>query len=214
MLEIKSVTIDGRTFDDIEAGLRDLAHSVERAVDDAAPKVKAGLLKMLTKVAAELAERHGNPWRAGGSGSDLFSRTGGGLRGIANSIRVMGSGSEIVGSIAAANHMSIHETGGTITAKRSKYLTIPLPSALDSRGVPLKPKARDWDRTFVARSRKGSLLIFQRRGREIVPLYVLKSSVEIPARLGMGTTVAAHLPWFEQQAFESIVSSFSGRRAA
>ena len=41
--------------------------------------------------------------------------------------------------------------------------------------------------TFVQYSKKGNLLIFQKRSRgSIVPLYILKKRVKIPARLGLG----------------------------
>lgn len=76
-----------------------------------------------------------------------------------------------------------HEHGATIRPRRRQWLTVPLPEALTAAGVPRRSSARAWENTFVQRSRRGNLLIFQKRGRGIVPLYVLRKSVEIPARL-------------------------------
>ena len=82
---------------------------------------------------------------------------------------------------------NILETGGTIKAKRGKYLAIPLPAALTKAGAPRKGKTspRDWPNTFVNRSKKGNLIIFQKKGKRArdqrpTPLYVLKKQVKIP----------------------------------
>lgn len=83
-------------------------------------------------------------------------------------------------------YLNIHEDGGTIRPRKSKYLTVPLKAALDSRGVPIKKSAREWDNTFVSRTKNGNLIIFQKKGRrEVVPLYVLKKEVYIRPRLGL-----------------------------
>jgi hypothetical protein len=99
----------------------------------------------------------------------------------------------------------IHETGGTIRAKNGKYLTIPLPAALNSDGTPKKRSAREWDRTFVRESKAGNLLIFQKRGSGIVPLYVLKKKVRIPARLGLGDTLKTGTSYFVDKAMQAML---------
>ncbi len=110
----------------------------------------------------------------------------------------------VEGQISTGN-MTIHETGGTVRPRRSRYLTIPLPAAMDSRGVPLRRRARDWDNTFVARSRRGNLLIFRRDGLGLTPLYLLKPSVRIKPRLGLEDAVVENgLSYFERRAFEEI----------
>ena len=74
-----------------------------------------------------------------------------------------------------------HEYGATIRPKRARYLTIPLPAAKDSRGV--APPARTFLDTFVARSKAGNLILFQRAGTGIVPLFLLHPGpVRIPPR--------------------------------
>jgi phage gpG-like protein len=90
-------------------------------------------------------------------------------------------------------YATIHETGGVITPKKGKYLAIPLPAALTKSGSQLRGGAfgaRDFKDTFFMRSKKGNLLIMQKKGKHsAVPLFVLKKSVTIPARRYMSKTV-------------------------
>ncbi len=102
--------------------------------------------------------------------------------------------------------LSVHEDGAVIR-KKGKMLAIPLPAALDSRGRPLKRGPRAWRNTFVARSRKGNLLIFQKRGKDIIPLFVLKDQVKIPRRLGMGVTMDKAAPVYIERVFERALAS-------
>lgn len=84
----------------------------------------------------------------------------------------------------------------TITPKRAGALTIPLPAAMNAQGV-AKGSARDksiFGETFLAKSESGNMIIFgktlyvkgkkagQAKGK-IVPLFVLKKSVRVPARI-------------------------------
>lgn len=73
-----------------------------------------------------------------------------------------------------AQGRAVDET--VIRPRRGQYLAIPLPAALTGAGVERRPP-RAYRNTFV---RKG--IIFQRRGRTIVPLYRLARSVRVPAR--------------------------------
>lgn len=68
-------------------------------------------------------------------------------------------------------YAAIHQFGGTIRPINARALTVPLPAATLGR------RARDYKNTFVAKG-----VIFQKQGSEIVPLFVLKKSVKIPAR--------------------------------
>ena len=205
---IIEVRVDGKRFGTAAEGVQSVSRNLSRALDKAAPKVSKELKKSLQLVAKEMNKKHGTPWRAGGSPrSSLFKRSGSGLKGIRDSIRVRKSGGldGIEGQIGARFPMSVHEKGATVRATRSKFLTIPLPSALNSRGIPLRRSARDWDNTFVAESKRGNLLIFQRRGNGIVPLYVLKREVKIPARLSLEKTLREDgLTFFERRALKAI----------
>ena len=140
--------------------------------------------KYLHAVTTTLAERHGRPYVAGAKRKTLQRRSGAGLRSLKNFL-VRRKGDEVSGHVRLNKYMAFHEHGGWISAKNATYLTIPLEAALNANGTPKKRRARDWNNTFVARSRRGNLIIFQKRGRRVVPLYVLKKKVRIPARLGL-----------------------------
>ena len=202
-----TVQIGSRKFASLERGLIDIERRLSKAMDKSAPKVSQELLKALNLVTRRMIQKHGTPWRAGGSGRNLFRRSGSGLRGIRELTKVSRGIKleQVRGQIGAKFPLSVHERGATIRPTRAQYLTIPLPAALDSSGIPRRRRARDWDNTFVARSRRGNLLIFQKRGEEIVPLYLLRREVRLPARLSLGSTLDTEgLPFFERRAFEAI----------
>jgi len=81
-------------------------------------------------------------------------------------------------------YADIHETGGTIRPSIRAWLTIPLSAAKTEAGVTrfTAQDVRDghtkYKSSFV---RKGIIFGVQGRGRGIVPLFVLKKSVDIPA---------------------------------
>ena len=113
------------------------------------------------------------------SGQVLSRRTGH----LAGSIKytVEESGTSFMGRVGSSlEYSAIHETGGTITAKRAKYLTIPLQSAMTPAGVVRKP-ARKWADTFV-RKISNNLFIFSKESGRPVPIFLLKKSVKIPKR--------------------------------
>lgn len=111
-------------------------------------------------------------------------------------------------------YAEIHEDGGTITPKRVKYLTIPLAAALTASGAPRKASARDWANTFVGKSKGGALIIFQKVGKKsIIPLYVLKRSVTIPARHYMSETLESSKNYFLMAVRGSIERSLQGEQA-
>ncbi|MEO0939882.1 MAG: hypothetical protein AAFY38_17155 [Pseudomonadota bacterium] len=91
----------------------------------------------------------------------------------------------IDGKVTLTRGLGLSEFGGVIRAKNVQYMTIPLKGALGRDGKPKKPRARDWHNTRVIRSKRGALLIVQRRAGKDIPLYALKREVRIPARLGL-----------------------------
>lgn len=83
---------------------------------------------------------------------------------------------------------SIHELGGTIEPRDAQWLTIPMPG--------ITGYARDYQNTFFAISKNNNLVLFQNEGGSVRPLFVLKKSIEIPARPYLGPALnenAAHL---------------------
>jgi len=90
-----------------------------------------------------------------------------------------------------SKYAQTHEEGGTVRSKRpGGYLTIPISTeyggrALEPRGS-VKSKyldLRSVPNMFVQRSKKGNLILFEKVGTGIVPMFVLKKSVDIPPRL-------------------------------
>lgn len=202
------LVVGRKTFTDIEAGFREIDRGINTAFNKSARSISRLLRRSLNMIAAEMQERHGQPWREGGSPSDrLYRRTGRGIRAIRESIKVrdVNKLKDVRGSIRVKFPLSVHEHGATIRPRSAEYLTIPLPAAMDGRGVPRRRSAREWRDTFVARSRRGNLLIFQRRGTEIVPLYLLRREVQLPARLGFQETAdKITLGFFEDRMFETL----------
>ena len=207
--------VRNKRFRSAEKGLRFFAEEMGVPFKKLSRVAQKELRDMLDTVADAMQQRHSDsfqhtsvPGPKGVRTGRLFRRTGGFIRDLKASVLVTGSGIEATGMIGGppvSKFMVIHETGGTIRPKRAKFLTVPLQAALSFRGVPLKRRARDWPNTFVATSRRGNLLIFQRRGGRIIPLYALKKSVRIPARLGLGATLRKAAPVFIDRVFDRLV---------
>ncbi len=205
MIELR-FRIGKRNYTSAQRAYQSLAIQLEKNWEGSFEVVKGQLLEHLKDVASAVAEANSTPWPAGTTAKSVSRRTGAGVAAIRNSVFIEGTQwNTLKGGFRLDGHMAVHEVGATINAK-GKLLTIPLPAALGPNGVPLKKSARDWDRTFVARSKRGNLLIFQKRGREIVPLYVLKEHVTIPARLGMRDAFKADLQHFISKAVDTIAA--------
>lgn len=194
-------------FKDAEVGLRALADDFDKAWDGMPAILGAEMRTFLDSVAEFLAQQHSNAWPGGTTPTTLSSRSGGLIEGIKASVTITGTTfDDLQGGIGGPFYARVQEYGATIKVKRAKWLTIPLPAALDSKGVPLKKKARDWKNTFIARSKKGNLLIFKKEGgRKIVPLYALKKEVTIPPRLGMKKAIDGGLPYFVDRAVDRML---------
>jgi len=186
--------------------LKAFVSHLRRDWDGSAKILSIELRQFLDDVAKALVERHSNPWPGGTTPQTLSKRSGQMLQSIIGSVEVRGQTfTTIQGFIGGSRIARVQEFGATITPKRAKYLTVPLPAALNENGTPKKQKARDWKNTFVAKSKAGNLIIFQKRGSGIVPLYVLKNSVTIPPRLGLKKTLEVGIPYFVDRAMDSIV---------
>jgi len=202
-----------KRFTDAAAGLKAFSDELKRDWDGSAKVLSRELKSFLDSVAQALVKRHSGGWPGGTTVDTLSKRSGTLVNSIVASVRVSGETfNTIQGTIGSDTpYAAIQEFGGVIKAKNVTYLTIPLPAALDGNGVPLKTKARDWPNTFVAKSKAGNLIIFQRRGTSIVPLYVLKTSVTIPPRLGMKKTLDAGLPYFVGRAMDELVKAINAQ---
>lgn len=186
-------SINGQRYPNLNAGMKHLAKRMSLDPKKVQVMLKAEIKALLDEVATEMERRHSGTFKSvDDKAPSLAMRSGEAVKSIRRSIVISGrSLADTQGQIGGLPHLKAHEFGATIRPKNSQYLTIPLPAALDKRGLPKKQKARDWDRTFISRSSKGRLLIWRRLGRRIIPLYLLvgpgesPDHVKIPARLGM-----------------------------
>ncbi len=103
-------------------------------------------------------------------------------------------------SASRSPYAGIQETGGTVRPKNRKYLAVPLPGALTKAGAirgtlvgsPLEGESRpslyNVPGLFLIHSQAGNLLLAKKKGKGILPLFVLKKSVNIPPRMGFFET--------------------------
>lgn len=198
-----------RRWTDAGKGLRAFGQSLLDDWDGSAKTLSIELRSFLDSVGEALATRHGAAWPGGTTGKTLSKRSGRLVQSIIDSVSVKGETFETIeGTIGSDTvYAGIQEFGGIIRPRKAKYLTIPLKAALNPNGTPIKQSAREWENTFVARSKAGNLIIFQKRGASIVPLYVLKSSVKIPPRLGLQATLTAGVPYFVEKAMDALVKA-------
>lgn len=202
------LTFGGKRFRDAKKGLQALGDDLARNVKDFNPAIRKELRDLMDTVIDALRKRHDTAWRAGqrlptgDRQGRLAKRSGGLLRSLRGIVSV--SGKEASGQIRGDGLLLVHENGKTIRPKRAQFLTIPLPAAMDSRGVPKKRRARDWPNTFVKRSKRGNLIIFQKKGGQLVPLYFLTKETKIPKRLGLKVTVDTAIPVFQDRLFDRL----------
>ena len=182
-----TVLYNGKSYMTLDGALSASAKDVTRPFRDLGAMVREEMLAVLEVVAEKVIASfkqgtRNNPKNA----VHLRTRTGYAVRSIKRSVKVSTEGRRLyIGKVGGTDYLNVHEDGAIVYARGSKYLTVPLSAAKDARGVPLKARARDWGNTFVARNKKGNLIIYQKRGRSMVPLYILVRSVYIPPRLGM-----------------------------
>lgn len=77
------------------------------------------------------------------------------------------------------------EDGGWITAKPGGYLTIPLSDKAKTRSRNAKGARGVAPQTLILRSKKGNLIIFEKKGKrkpKLIPHYLLRKAVYLPAR--------------------------------
>lgn len=170
---------------------------VNRMLDDLDPTKQDGAIhKGILKASATVL----NTLVVNVSGQILHRRTGNLARSMGMRVErdtegtwegVIGSGASL--RTARMSYANIHETGGIIRPINAKYLAIPVGEARTPAGV-ARFKPRDiegagYEKSFIRRTRAGNLMIFGKSGLNLVPLFVLKKEVRIPARRYMSITV-------------------------
>lgn len=198
----------GKRYMDAQKGLEAFGKSLKKGMAAAMPVLKKEMTTYLESTALAMKQRHSTPWPGGTGAKTLSRRSGAGMRSLIDGIKVEGTTYEnLKGRITGLPYLRTHEFGATIRPKKGKYLTVPLPAALKSDGTPIKSSARDWQNTFVIKSKKGNLLIVRREGKDIVPLYVLKESVTIQPRLGLQETLNSGMPYFVDRALDAMTKA-------
>lgn len=178
-----------------EKGLHALEKNLGMSMKGTAKEFAEELRTYLSSVADDLARYHGRSYSGQTAPNRLSKRSGRAVRSIKASVRVRGNTLDSLrGSIGGIGYLRTHEFGATVRAKRVQYLTIPLPAALHANGTPIHRSARQWQNTTIIRSKQGNLLIVQRKGKNVVPLYLLKEEVTIPPRLRMRETLQKKVP--------------------
>ena len=94
---------------------------------------------------------------------------------------------------AGVPYARIQEEGGEVKAKPGRYLAIPLDAAKTAAGVQRKPP-RQWSDTFFIRSKKGTLLLMQKRAHDMIPLFAMVKRVVLKGDLGFMSTWDSQLP--------------------
>ena len=201
----------GKQHLNAEAATRAARRDLNKFGKGLGPAVAQEVKRFLDKVAKTLVDRNSTPWPGGTTSTTIASRTGTSIRSIPGSVRVKGTTlASLEGRIGGKFPLIVHEEGRVI--RSANYMTIPLPAALDKRGVPLRKSSRHWNNTFVRRTSKGNLIIFQKRPNNVViPLYLLKKEVRIPARLGMEKLIREELPLLQNRIFSRIEREFLSR---
>ncbi|QIG66816.1 putative tail protein [Rhizobium phage RHph_TM16] len=203
-----SVKFKGREYRSPKRGIEAYRAYVEDGFNQTVKQIKPDMIEHLTNVVNVLIERHSGAWPGGTTPNSLSRRTGRSIAALRKGIKVTGNRLDTIrATLDIPLPLAYHEYG---YSKRSngKLLTIPLPAALTPNGVPLKTNPRQWPNTFVATSKAGNLIIFQRRGRRIIPLYLLKDTIKVPARLGARQEMQNAIPHFAERMADEIGRAF------
>jgi hypothetical protein len=228
-INLLQIKVGGKTYSDLNAGLTALEHQYEGIGQEITEVLRLETLDFLHRVFQRMLQLHGSPWNQQvPTGADhLFKRReAGGLRDMLRSIKAVGTApGEVAYSISATGTFAVHEEGAEINAKPGKWLLIPLRAAYNYKGIRLrkssfgykntefkKSSSTPGDATFVQKTRRGNLVIFQRRaGGKLVPLYLLKKKVILPPRLQFRRTFDSLLPEFERRTLELIEEELEKR---
>jgi hypothetical protein len=207
----------GKRFRDIDRGLRAVADDTDEAFNAKFKPIARKVLRdYMRGVVGSVRDRVSKPYPEGTSRRGRFPGTLSKRSGRLASqftdanIDVEDGATGPTVSFTLSGIAAVHERGAVIRAKRAQYLTIPLPAALNKNGTPKRPTARSWRNTFIKRSKKGNLLIFQKQPNgDILPLYVLKKSVRIPKRLAFQEAFEAGLDLVADVLAQELIREFN-----
>ncbi len=207
-MRIHAVGFNGRYYQDLGQAFSKMMNGIEYDMSKISPMVEMELRAYIKRAANNVTDKF-TPYSPGpNTGDRLQNRSGDAKSQLRSRQSVVKTNSakfnfNYQGSIKGPGYLNIQEDGGTIVAS-SGYIAIPLPDALDSRGMPLKPGPSSWKNTYIKKSRKGTIIVFTKIRRRSVPIYVLKKSVTIRPRLRMMEGLLAAAPYFERKVMSNI----------
>lgn len=203
-----SVSYGNRRYRDARRGLDALAATLSKNVDDFGHVVSREMRVFIAHETDALAARH-----SGTTTTDtaLAKRTGRLVKELRRGGVVHDAAklAEVTGEITLPGEYRVQEYGGTIRPRKGQYLFAPLPAALKADGRPKKLNPRQWQHTFIAESRRGNLILFQRLGRKLIPLYALKPQVRVRPRLGLVAQFKRGFPEFADRALEALLDALT-----
>lgn len=142
-------------------------------------------------------------------GSLIEPRSGKLRRSVFGRVKMSDEGLEI--RVGAARFTApILEKGATVTPKRAAHVTVPLPAALDGRGLKMfsardvigNPRAYGYLGTFTLDD-----VIFGRRGDDAVPLFALKKRIRIEPRRFIRSVWDARKDWITRQFADAVAEA-------
>lgn len=208
MLEVIETIYKGRQYKTLNSAIDASMLEIATRLDKLPIEFKKELFEFLQRVAGNTVKQF-IPFskRNRGQQKDLQIRSGKTKAAILRSPEVKDAGGgELRGFIGGPKHLAINEFGGVEGPKfGDKYVYIPLDAALTNKGLPIAASPKNWKNTFIRKTKKGNLVMFQRRaGMRPVPLYLLKRTVKIPARLRMARAIEAASPYFEKKLMAAV----------
>ena len=178
-----------KNYSSLRLGFEDLYRQSQLMRRQATKIARKEMQVYLTRTGRKLARKHSRKWSYTRSSrrKNLYVRSGRLVKALRRSVVIRGRKlPDVKGSIRLPDYALTHEEGRVIRAKRAKYLAIPLRAALDNNGIEKRRGPRAWENTFTVKTKRGHLFVAHKRGKKIEMLYLLKKSVRIPERLGLG----------------------------
>lgn len=195
----------------------EVSGTLTATVDKGVRKLRDPVEQTLHAVYKALERRHGKPWEPRGlfgtrALKNLRRRSGAGLMSIEDSIEVKWNrqGGQ-VGKITAGA-LAVHERGGTVRARNSKYMAIPTVYAMNADGT--DKFYSPWGipgKTFVKRSRRGNRFIFQSKNGKLTPYYLLKKRIALRPRLGLADEFQKQTIRFEDRAMKALAAELGAK---
>lgn len=178
--------------DALSSAVRKLGVYDQRKVSDLAAR---GLEEFLDRIGNTMRRKHGRAWPGGTGAATLSKRSGRGLAALTRG-KVERQAKSIAAVLTLPRYLA-HQEFGVVSTAKGKFLTVPLPAALNADGTPKKRSARGWQNTFVVQGKRGHWVICTKRGRRVIALYLLKPTIRIRPRLGLRRAMRTEMKVFK-----------------